>query len=71
MNMQQNKAVERVARLERAVGSQALSGVTLESQRAKSAMASLLLQATSPDFDPAIARQSIIAAMGLEKGTGQ
>lgn len=71
MNTSQQQAVERVARLDRAVANQALSGAVLKTASGKEALASLLVQATSPDFDPAVARQSIIEAMGLSKGAGR
>lgn len=61
----QATAMNRLNNIQRALGSSALSGNNIESDKGKSTLANLLVQATAADFDPEAARQSVIKGLGL------
>lgn len=68
MSNNNQDALKNLDSLQRSLGSNALSGVTVTSERGKDVLANLLAQATAPDFDADSAKEHAIKSLGLKMG---
>ncbi|MCW4649216.1 hypothetical protein [Pseudomonas aeruginosa] len=68
MSNNHQQAMNNLENLQRSLGSNALSGVSVTSERGQEVLANLIAEATAPDFDADVARVQALKSLGLSLG---
>ncbi|HCG1348644.1 TPA: hypothetical protein NJG92_003428 [Pseudomonas aeruginosa] len=68
MSNNHKQAMNNLENLQRSLGSNALSGVSVTSERGQEVLANLIAEATAPDLDADVARVQALKSLGLSLG---